>query len=287
MEIILARTAGFCMGVSLALKKLDTTIEQTKGTIHTLGPIIHNPQVLTMYEERGVYKIEAPEEAAPGNTVVIRAHGITRQVEQHLKDHGVNIEDATCPKVKKAQLLIDRQTMRGRTLLLYGEADHPEVRGLLSYAGDDALVFDSLEELEEIGLDPARSYVLAAQTTQDKAVFEQIKEYVKDFCNQSVPVLETICDATKVRQQEAVRIAGEVDKMVVVGGYQSGNTRRLAKVVGEQGVDCVHVETAEELNPEDFKDCAVVGLTAGASTHDNTIEAVRAALAAMPPRQQS
>ena len=103
----------------------------------------------------------------------------------------------------------------------------------------------------------------------------------------SSPHLDVLGDATKVRQQEAVRIAGEVDKMVVVGGYESGNTRRLAKVVREQGVDCVHVETAEELNPEDFRDCSVVGLKAGASTHDNTIEAVRAALAAMPSPAQS
>lgn len=283
MKIILAETAGFCMGVSLALKKLDATLDKAEGPIYTLGPIIHNPQVLAMYEERGVRRIASPDEAEPGGTVVIRAHGIPRGLEERLVAQGVRVVDATCPKVKKAQLLIEEQAAKGRTLLLYGETDHPEVRGLLSYAGPGSLVFDSREELEA-GLVPGGHYFLAAQTTQDKAVFNELETFVTSSCGRDTPVLRTICDATKVRQQEAVRIAREVDGMVVVGGRQSGNTRRLVKVVQEQGVSCVHVETAEEIVSEDFGDCAVLGLTAGASTHDKTIESVRAVLAALPPR---
>ncbi len=282
MKVILAETAGFCMGVSLALKKLDALVEEAGGAplICTLGPIIHNPQVLGHYESLGVRRIAEPAEAAPGSKVVIRAHGVPVAVERELSERGVDVVDATCPKVKKAQLLIERQTQRGRVLLLYGEENHPEVRGLLSYASDEALVFDSIEELED-RLDPGKDYVLAAQTTQDKEVFRQIKEYVQERTNRVLPVLETICNATRVRQAEAIEVAGTVDVMVVVGGYESGNTRRLAKVVREQGVRCIHVETAEELDPEDFRGCATVGLTAGASTHDKTIEQVRAALEAM------
>lgn len=282
MQVILAETAGFCMGVSLALKKLDQLVkEHVDGkTICTLGPIIHNPQVLGMYAKKGVRRIDSPADAAPCDQVVIRAHGIPVKDENELKGYGVEIADATCPKVKKAQLLIQRQTQRGRTLLLYGEENHPEVRGLLSYAADDAMVFDSLEEIEGM-LDTEREYFLAAQTTQDQAVFQRIKEYVQSNVTHTVPVLETICNATKVRQEEAIAIAQNVDKMVVVGGYESGNTRRLAKVVQEQGVQCFHVETADELNPADFAGCGTVGLTAGASTHDKTIDEVRAALEAM------
>ncbi len=282
MKVILAETAGVCMGVSLALKKLDSVVEEnTDGcTICTLGPIIHNPQVLGDYEAKGVRRIAEPSEAGPGSKVVIRAHGIPVAVEEELGRRGVDVVDATCPKVKKAQLLIERQAQLGRTLLLYGEENHPEVRGLLSYASDEALVFDSLEELEG-RLAPDKDYVLAAQTTQDKEVFRQIKEYVQRTSNRELPVLDTICNATRVRQAEAIKIAGAVDVMVVVGGYESGNTRRLAKVVREQGVPCVHVETADELDPAVFKGCATVGLTAGASTHDKTIERVRAALEAM------
>lgn len=282
MKVIVAETAGFCMGVSLALKKLDAEVENGQdAAICTLGPIIHNPQVLESYEKQGVGSIDAPAEANPGCTVVIRAHGIPSSVEQELRERGVTIIDATCPKVKKAQLLIDRQTQRGRTLLLYGEENHPEVKGLLSYATQDALVFDSLEELEEAGLDEDGQYFLAAQTTQDKEVFARIKDYAQSRTNSLLPVLETICDATRVRQEEAIRVARDVDKMVVVGGYQSGNTRRLAKVVQEQGTECIHVETAEELAPSLFEGCDTVGLTAGASTHDKTIEEVRSALEAM------
>jgi len=285
MKVILAETAGFCMGVSLALKKLDRAVNEGQADICTLGPIIHNPQVLAHYEKLGVRRIQTPSEATPGSMVVIRAHGIPQELERELNDIGVVIVDATCPKVKKAQLLIERQTERGRTLLLYGEENHPEVKGLLSYASDDAVVFDSLEELTG-RIDPDREYVLAAQTTQDKAVFETLKAHARRSSNLTVPVLETICDATKVRQQEAVEVAARVDKMVVVGGYESGNTRRLAQVVRDSGVDCVHVETAAELVAEDFRGCTVVGLTAGASTHDSTIDEVRAALEAMPPRAE-
>lgn len=282
MKVILAETAGFCMGVSLALKKLDRAVAEGQARICTLGPIIHNPQVLGHYEKLGVKRIQSPDEAEPGSVVVIRAHGIPQDLEDELNKIGVVIVDATCPKVKKAQLLIERQTERGRSLLLYGEENHPEVKGLLSYATEDAVVFGELDELQG-QVEPGRDYFLAAQTTQDKGVFEQIKAYAREHSDMPLPVLETICNATKVRQQEAVKVAGQVDKMVVVGGYQSGNTRRLAQVVQEQGVECIHVETAAELDPKDFKGCNVVGLTAGASTHDITIDEVRAALEGITP----
>ena len=157
MDVYRAKTAGFCMGVSLALQKLNSALER-KGTdcaparICTLGPIIHNPQVLAEYESRGVVCVKEASQLHPGDVAVIRAHGITREVEEQVKKSGAKIVDATCPKVKKAQLSIGRATAQGATLLLFGEADHPEVRGLVSYACGPAHVFGSAAELAEAGI---------------------------------------------------------------------------------------------------------------------------------------
>ena len=267
MEVLLAETAGFCMGVDLALTRLDSLLAETDvGPVHTLGPIIHNPQVLDHYGKRGVSVARGLEDIPSGAAVVIRAHGVPRSLQEGLETLGARVVDATCPKVKKAQMLIGREAARGRKLLLYGEADHPEVRGLLSYAGPDAFVFDSREEFEAHVLDPDARYVLAAQTTQDREVFEALAADLSARPGLDVKVLQTICDATRLRQEDAVRIAREVDYMVVVGGRESGNTRRLAQVAAAQGTPCVHVETAEELPLDELRKCRRVGLTAGAST---------------------
>mgnify|MGYP000856601989 CR=1 FL=1 len=267
MEVVLAETAGFCMGVDLALTRLDSLLaEGGDAPVRTLGPIIHNPQVLEHYARRGVSVARGPEDIPQGAAVVIRAHGVPKAMQEALEERGARVVDATCPKVKKAQMLIARECGRGRRLLLYGEADHPEVRGLLSYAGPDAFVFDSREEFESFPLEPDARYVLAAQTTQDRAVFEALAADLAERPNLDVKVLQTICDATRQRQEDAVRIAREVDYMVVVGGRESGNTRRLAQVAAAQGTPCVHVETADELPLDDLRRCARVGVTAGAST---------------------
>lgn len=280
MDVVVAESAGFCMGVSLALEKLETVLDEAEAgeAIHTLGPIIHNPQVLAEFAARGVECIARPEEARPGSTVVIRAHGVTCRTEALLRARGVTVIDATCPKVSTAQKLISRETARGRSLLLLGEAHHPEVRGLLSYAPPDAVVFESLEELVP-RLVPGRDYVLAAQTTQDRAAFEQIRDRLRGMLGEDMPVLETICDATRVRQEEAIAIAGQVDMMVVAGGFESGNTRRLAQVVKARGARCIHVETRDQLRPADFAGCKRIGLTAGASTPDKIIREIHAVLA--------
>ncbi|MDD4731482.1 MAG: 4-hydroxy-3-methylbut-2-enyl diphosphate reductase [Desulfovibrio sp.] len=283
MEVIRAETAGFCMGVDMALNKLDRLIQENGAglPVRTLGPIIHNPQVLARYEAQGVFTAETPAQVPTGAHCVIRAHGIPRDVEQALRKQGVDILDATCPRVKKAQTLIARQCARGRTLLLYGEAEHPEVKGLLSYAGDDAVVFGSPEELDPDGLDRARPYVLAAQTTQDREIFDALARKMKADPGLDVEVLQTICDATKLRQEEAMHIAMDVDCMVVVGGRMSGNTRRLVQVCETKGARCVHVEIPDELPLKELRSCQRIGLTAGASTPKDIIDAVEAALQAI------
>lgn len=288
MNVIRARTAGFCMGVSLALRRLDKALaawqaeQGNKGRLLTLGPIIHNPRVMEAYAAKGVLCIEDPADARAGDRVLIRAHGVSREVEAELAHTGAVVIDATCPKVKKAQIAIAAEWQeRGGILLLFGEADHPEVRGLVSYAGGPALIFGTEEEVDALPLDPAETYFLAAQTTQDQEAFARICACLSIRLGHDLPVLFTICDATRKRQEEAIRLARNVDGMVVVGGCNSGNTRRLAEVAANQGVPTVHVECAETLPLEQIRFWKIAGLTAGASTPAAHIDAVQKVLAAL------
>lgn len=280
MKLIIAKTAGFCMGVDMALRKLDLAIKESShtGTIFTLGPIIHNPQVLEKYSILGVRQAKNLNEVRPGDIVVIRAHGIPRQLQQAHENRGAILIDATCPKVKKAQLLIQKQAAQGRHLLLFGEPKHPEVQGLISYA-NTCSIFESMEELQQIALNPGQRYFLAAQTTQDKDHFDAIAMFLESTLNADLPVLDTICTATKERQDEVRSIANKVQAMIVVGGKESGNTRRLAQIAGEAGVRAIHIETSAELPLDELKQYSSIGLTAGASTPADIISAVAEAIA--------
>jgi 4-hydroxy-3-methylbut-2-enyl diphosphate reductase len=273
--------------VSLALRHLDRELaaftagkKTPGGRLITFGPIIHNPLVMHWYEEQGVVCEDDLAGIRSGDRVVIRAHGIPREVEQHLREAGAEIIDATCPKVKKAQLAIAGVRGKKTGLLLFGESEHPEVRGLLSYARGDSRVFGSLEELDALDLGVG-SYYLAAQTTQDQAMFHEARQRLDERLGKPVHTLDTICNATRDRQQGVIELCGKVEAMVVVGGFNSGNTRRLAEVARAEGVYAVHVEQAGDFTEQEktaLKRCDVVGLTAGASTPQLHIEAMQAYL---------
>ncbi|MDR3320323.1 MAG: 4-hydroxy-3-methylbut-2-enyl diphosphate reductase [Desulfovibrio sp.] len=271
MNVIRAKTAGFCMGVSLALQKLDSTLHE-KSRIWTFGPIIHNPQVLAAYEKQGVVCVRNVLNLKKGDHVIIRAHGIPRQEEAQARACGAAVVDATCPRVKKAQISIARSTRNGAILLLFGEAEHPEVRGLISYAHGLAHVFSSQAEMDAICLAETQPCVLASQTTQDRETFLFLEQALRNRF-QKLTVLSTICDATRSRQEEARDIAAMVDIMVVVGGRQSGNTRRLADVAALSGIETILVESADELDENFFLEKSHAGLTAGASTPKSLIDA--------------
>lgn len=275
MELIIAKTAGFCMGVDMALHKLDQAVESPPkdGKIHTLGPIIHNPQVLERYQRQGVFQTDGSNELDKNDIVIIRAHGITRQLQKQFEERGVTLMDATCPKVKKAQILIEQQAELNKHLLLFGERDHPEVQGLISYAPRHT-VFESIGELQQQAIDPHQRYFLAAQTTQDRESFISIRDYLLAEVDGEMVILDTICMATKDRQEEVRRLSQQVEAMVVVGGKSSGNTRRLAQIAQESGIFAIHVETAAELPLEDLARFQRIGLTAGASTPGWIIEEV-------------
>lgn len=275
MKLVIAETAGFCMGVDLALNKLDKAIRNPphRGTIHTLGPIIHNPQVLERYASLGVRQTSGEDRLDPADVVVIRAHGIPRQLQENFERQGIAVVDATCPKVKKAQILIQRQAEQGKHLLLFGEQDHPEVKGLVSYAPRHN-VFEDLAELKALNLRKDVTYFLAAQTTQDQGLFAAIRAHLQEEIDPDMTVLDTICTATKDRQEEVRSLSRRVQAMVVVGGKNSGNTRRLAQIAQESGVFTVHVETAAELPMSELAAFEDIGLTAGASTPSWIIEEV-------------
>ena len=268
MELIIAETAGFCMGVDMALHKLDNAVSippQGAQHIYTLGPIIHNPQVLARYKDLGVLQTDGTKPLQAGDVVVIRAHGIPKHIQTKLEGQNITVVDATCPKVKKAQILIQRQADQNKHLLLFGERDHPEVQGLVSYAPRHT-IFESLEELQAYEVDPAQTYFLAAQTTQDRESFNTIREYLTAKVDATMTILDTICMATKDRQEEVRELSRKVQAMVIVGGKNSGNTRRLAQIAQESGIFAIHVETAEELPLEELAAFTRIGLTAGAST---------------------
>ena len=280
MEFVRAKSAGFCMGVSLALHKLDEIIEKKNisGDIYILGSIIHNPQVVAEYTKKGIITANCPEDIPSGSIVVIRAHGITKQVQRSLAQRGIHVIDATCPKVKDACLLIEENTDKGRVLILFGEEAHPEVKCLLSYTEGDTVVFDTLEEFQKCDLDPSYKYCLAAQTTQDKHVFDAISRELSKRKGLDLVILNTICNATRVRQTEATKIADKSDFVIVVGGYNSSNTRRLAQVIETSGTPALHIETADELPLDDLRKHKKIGLTAGASTPKKIVDEIQSVL---------
>ncbi len=300
MEVIRSGKAGFCMGVALALKKLDTLVENG-GHVGTFGPIIHNPFVLNEYAQKGVRcfgSVQAVKEAlepfyAFHETIekemrlnlLIRAHGIPNSTEKFLRGlKHISLMDATCPRVKEAQNAIYNATYNNgntaKTLLLFGDANHPEVDGLVSYAQGKYVISPEPQKLIEYALkNQEDTMVLAAQTTQDRPLFDTLKAELCNVLKNSPIILETICDATKLRQEEALSIAKQVQAMVVVGGRESGNTKRLAELVFSQNIPTVLVENADELEKDFFKNYDKVGLTAGASTPKSLVDEAEKVLA--------
>lgn len=262
MKIVIAKTAGFCMGVRRAVDlALDAPTHQ-QPPICTYGPLIHNPQVLGLFAERGVTILNRIPESGSG-TVLIRAHGVPPETKQHLKKAGFSVIDATCPRVVKVQSIIKRHARKGFAAIIVGDRDHPEVISLQGFAGPMAHVVGSLEELK--ALPQFSQAIVVAQTTQNQSAYQEVKAWVAAH-RPHYMVFDTICDSTEKRQEEVRRLAAEVDAIVVVGGKNSGNTKRLAEIVSHTGKPVYHVETDEELNFDALSKFQTIGITAGAST---------------------
>ncbi|MDF1614792.1 4-hydroxy-3-methylbut-2-enyl diphosphate reductase [Desulfurivibrio dismutans] len=262
MKVVLARHAGFCMGVRRAVETTLKLVDSRQGPISTFGPLIHNPQVLEMLEEKGVKVMEEVPADTKG-TVVIRAHGVPPERKRRLEEGGVVVEDATCPRVVKVQAIIDKYQKEGYTTVIVGDRDHAEVEGLMGHAGAAGIVVSRLTDLDELKLD--HPYIVVSQTTQDEKVFREITEAILERFPGG-KVFNTICDSTHKRQDEVRKMCQEIDTLVVVGGRNSANTKRLAEIA--HGLNCpvFLVETEDELEPEKLKKFQCAGVTAGAST---------------------
>ncbi|WP_028315616.1 4-hydroxy-3-methylbut-2-enyl diphosphate reductase [Desulfatibacillum aliphaticivorans] len=275
MKITIAKTSGFCMGVRRAVEMVLDTANRVKGPVYTFGPLIHNPQVMHMLAEKGVEVLEEIPEKGEG-TVLIRAHGVTPETRGRLEAAGFTVIDATCPRVIKVQRLLDKYQAEGYTPIIVGDADHPEVIGLVGHARGHAYVVRSREEA--LNLPKGEKAVLVAQTTQDQVLYLNILEAVRERFDE-IKDFNTICDSTARRQEEARGLAHQVEAMVVVGGKSSGNTQRLAQIAAGSGVPTFHVETEKELDVTKFQGMEHVGITAGASTPNWIIRRVHQAVA--------
>ena len=267
--IEVAAHAGTCYGVQRALDLALKAGRDSNGEpVHTLGPLIHNPIVVAELEDEGVHLADSLDEARHG-TIVIRAHGVVPQVIDEARDRGLDVVDATCPYVKKVHLAAEKLVHEGYQLLVVGEPGHPEVEGILGHSGKRARVVSSVEDLDGIKL--AGKVGIVVQTTQTARNLSDITAALAPCVNE-LRVVNTICAATSERQQAAAELASRCDVMFVVGGKNSGNTRRLAQICSDACPQTHHVEQASEI--EDCWLCGAerIGITAGASTPQTHIE---------------
>jgi len=268
MKVKLAAKAGFCFGVKRALDMAERTVETSSAV--SLGPLIHNQQVVKRLAERGIHVVNALEEVLAKQALIIRSHGVGPSVYQGAEKKGIQVVDATCPFVQKAQRLAAESAQLGQQVIVMGDKLHPEVQGILGWAGQDAIPIQTLGEAKELPFYP--QLAVLAQTTQLAENFERIVEELK-LHTKDLTIHNTICNATAERQKAARELAQTVEVMVVVGGRNSANTEKLASICAELTKTYL-IETAEELEVDWFREVTSAGLTAGASTPDWIIEEV-------------
>jgi len=276
MRVEVARYAGVCYGVERALK-LASEAAGSGTRVRTLGPLIHNPQAVDALRAQGVEVAGCLDEVADG-TLVIRSHGVDPAIIDAARDKGLDVVDATCPHVSKAHEAAETLKREGYTVVIVGEAEHPEVEGILAHAGGEAIVVQTAEELP--ARLPSRRVGVVVQTTQSEARLAEVVDALLPRTNE-LRVHNTICAATAKRQMSAAELAESVDVVVVVGGHNSGNTTRLVEICREVNARTHHVETAAELDSAWFEGAESVGVTAGASTPSEQMEGVISAIEAI------
>ena len=273
MQIILAKTAGFCFGVNRAVKLTYELLEQGRP-VATLGPLIHNPQVVEDLESKGAITCDSVDDVPDGCEVVIRSHGVGQSVYDKISTRRLVYHDATCPFVTKIHKIAARAGAEGAMLLVAGDAKHPEVQGIVGHTTGKVEVFANLAELEKLlpELTQQKSIFVVAQTTFNVQSWETCKEFLKNQCT-NAKIFDTICNATWARQQEAEDLSQKCDHMVVIGGHHSSNTQKLLQVAARH-TKAINVETADELDKDWLNGARIVGVTAGASTPSSIIEEV-------------
>ena len=275
MDVTVAKTAGFCFGVKRAVEKVYEQIEKGKTPIYTFGPIIHNEEVIRDLEERGVKVLETAEELRQltDGVVVIRSHGVGKDIYDILEKNGIEIIDATCPFVKKIHRIVSEQNENGRRVIIVGNGKHPEVEGIKGWGNDDTLVIETAEEFEKLQISDGEKLCIVAQTTFNYNKFQDLVEKISKT-RYDILVLNTICNATQERQVEARQIASQVDVMIVIGGRNSSNTQKLYEICRRECKETYYIQTLKDFKPEKAGSVRSVGITAGASTPNQIIEEV-------------
>ena len=286
MKVELAKMAGFCFGVNRAV---DTVYQEAKedAAVYTYGPIIHNEEVISDLERKGVKVLNSLEEAKEKSegTVIIRSHGVTKAEQDELMRDGLRVVDATCPFVKKIHTLVQEYSQKGYYVIIIGSGDHPEVQGIVGWSdAERTVVINNESDVKKIDLKSWKKICIVAQTTFNYNKFQELVEIIqkKGYYSEStvdkdseIIVHNTICSATKERQEAAKELSAKVDAMLVIGGLSSSNTRKLYEICSENCRNTYFIQTKEDLENSDFSRFDYVGITAGASTPNNIIEEVQ------------
>ena len=276
MKVIKAKTAGFCFGVKRAVDTVYKQVDTKCGQIYTYGPIIHNEEVIKDMRDKGVIVLRSEEDLdmISQGTVIIRSHGVEKRIYEKIEQKGLRIVDATCPFVKKIHKIAMEKAEEGAFLVVIGNPVHPEVEGIMGWAGEDAAVISTAEEAEHLTVPEDRKICVVAQTTFNSHKFKKLVEIISKR-RYDISVLNTICSATKERQTETARIADRVDAMIVIGDKQSSNTQKLFVICKNACNNTYYIQTLDDLNVNQLRSVETVGITAGASTPNNIIEEVQ------------
>lgn len=277
MTITLADSAGFCFGVKRAVDTVYHLLEDKEKKVYTLGPIIHNEQVVQDLNANGVGVVCNPEEISGEDdnaTLVIRSHGVSQDVIRRIKEKGLCYEDATCPFVKKIHQTVEEYSAKSYRIIIIGSKDHPEVQGILGWTNGRGTVIETAEEAEDFSLaDPQEKICIVSQTTFNYKKFQELVEIFSEK-GYDIIAVNTICNATAERQQEASALAAESDAMIVIGGKNSSNSRKLYEISKNQCENTNFIQTLEDLDMECIRSSSSLGITAGASTPKNIIQEV-------------
>ncbi len=275
MKVELAKSAGFCFGVEKAVNTVYEEAKKENEIVYTLGPIIHNEEVVKDMKKRGVEAVKMDDLASlPKGTVIIRSHGVSRDVYNFVKQSGHRVVDATCPFVKKIHAIVSVQSGKGKTVVIIGNPDHPEVIGIKGWGDENTYAVENIEQFINLDLKKDEEIIIVAQTTFNHKKFQEIIDKIS-LLGYDVRCFNTICNATQERQAEAKKIASNVDAMIVIGDKKSSNTGKLVEICQEECKNTVFIQTLEDLNYDALLSVDSVGITAGASTPKHIIEEVQ------------
>ena len=276
MKVIKAKTAGFCFGVKRAVDKVYEQADKGETPVYTYGPIIHNEEVVKDLEERGVMVIGSREELSQihEGTVVIRSHGVSKEIYDMIKQQGLHLVDATCPFVLKIHNIVKKHSAEGARIVIIGNKSHPEVEGIYGWCEDGAAVIATEEEALDFTSPPGQKICIVSQTTFNYNKFNKLVEIISKK-GYDILVLNTICNATAERQTEAAEIAKAVDAMIVIGGRNSSNTQKLFEICKKECENTYYIQTLVDLDVHSLPSMSCVGITAGASTPNKIIEEVQ------------